>query len=246
MNHKFSYIRTASLKPSSKGQVVDMKNAVILDMDGVVIDSNPFHRIAWKNFLAKHQITVDEEMFRTVIFGTTGDQALKKILNGNLTEFQVDAYVKEIDSTYREALRSSDHFVPLPGLRDFLKAAANRGCRIVLATSAPIENIRLVVDGLQLDGYFEFIIDKTQVEHGKPDPEIYLKAVDMINLEKASCVVFEDSLAGIQAAKRAGLRVVGVTTSHSAMELQHEGAFKTIRNFSEVDLAELFEPGLAG
>jgi len=221
-----------------------MKNAIILDMDGVVINSNPYHRIAWERFLLKHHITVDEDMFRKVIFGTPGDQALRKLLKTDLTDLQVNTYVREIDSAYRTVLRSSDHFVPVDGLLAFLNAAKNKGFRIVLATSAPPENIRLIVSRLKIGDFFEFIIDKTQVEHGKPDPEIYLKATAMLNLEKIHCLVFEDSLAGIKAAKSAGIRVVGVTTSHSASELHDEGAFLTINDFREVDLARLFETEL--
>jgi HAD superfamily hydrolase (TIGR01509 family) len=123
---------------------------------------------------------------------------------------------------------------PVKGLRNFLERMRSAGHRIVVATSAPTKNVDMVMDKLQLREYFEFIIDRTRVTHGKPHPEIYLKTLEQIAIPDARCVVFEDSLAGVKSAVGAGLRVIGVTTSHSAEELNAIGASLTIKDFDEV------------
>lgn len=222
--------------------------AVILDMDGVVIDSNPFHRVAWTRFLSRKGVTATDEMFRTLIFGTTGDEAIQELLGGTLTQDEIDRYSYEIDEEYRTIIKQSDGIKPVGGLVELLKAVKQSGYQLALATSAPTENVSLVLNKLGLYSYFDLIVDKTQVVNGKPDPEIYRTATARLAIEKERCIVFEDSISGIHSARGAGLTVVGVTTSHSPSELKEAGAAHTIADFTAItvqDIARLIEKAAA-
>jgi len=218
-----------------------MLKAVIFDMDGVVINSNPFHRLAWEKFLVKRGIPVNEDIFNRVISGTPGDQALRILLGGEITDGQVQMFVNEIDAEYRESIRNSRAFAPMAGLREFLEELKKSGIMIALATSAPVENIDLVLSGLELSEFFGVIIGKSQVKNGKPHPEVYLTAMDMLGVQADQCVVFEDSLAGVQAAVNAQIKTLGVLTSETADTLLMAGASTTLSDFAGITLEDLSE-----
>lgn len=217
-----------------------MNCAVILDMDGVIIDSNPFHRLAWKEFLERHGVAVTEYMFKHVIFGTTGDQAIRNLLQPpDLTTEQLSLYLEDIDTTYRRIVSGNEQIFPVDGLFNFLDFIKEIGYKIALATSAPPENVSLILERLGITEYFDVIVDKTQVTNGKPDPEVYLKTVENLKTNSEYCLVFEDSLSGVGSAIKAGIRVIGVTTSHSADELSQAGTFYNIDDFNDPSLPEI-------
>jgi beta-phosphoglucomutase len=217
-----------------------MNCAVILDMDGVIIDSNPFHRMAWQEFLERHGVEVNEHIFRNVIFGTTGDQAIRNLLQPpDLTAEQLSRYTEEIDTSYRSIISGSEQIFPVNGLNNFLDFIKEIGFKIALATSAPPENISLILERLGITEYFDVIIDKTHVTNGKPDPEVYLKTVENLKTDSEYCLVFEDSLSGVHSAIQAGIRVIGVTTSHTAEELTQAGTFYNIDDFNDPSLPEM-------
>ena len=112
---------------------------------------------------------------------------------------------------------------------------------IALATSAPVENIDLVLSGLELSEFFGVIIGKSQVKNGKPHPEVYLTAMDMLGVQADQCVVFEDSLAGVQAAVNAQIKTLGVLTSETADTLLMAGASTTLSDFAGITLEDLSE-----
>ena len=208
-------------------------------MDGVIIDSNPYHKIAWTNFFSRRNVVIDDRAFSELIFGTTGDQAINKILNGNFSQDDLENFNNEIDAEFRDIIGNSKTIQPVNGLFEFLTSLSERQCKIALATSAPPENVELILNRLQIQKYFNLIIDKTQVLAGKPNPEIYLKTVDRLGIPKENCVAFEDSFAGIISARKAGLLVIGVTTSHSEEELIRTGATLCIKDFSEISLEKI-------
>jgi len=217
-----------------------MNCAVILDMDGVIIDSNPFHRMAWKEFLERHGVAVTEHMFKHVIFGTTGDQAIRNLLQPpDLTAEQLSLYTEDIDTTYRSIISRNEQIFPVDGLYNFLDFIKEIGFKIALATSAPPENITLILERLGITEYFDVIVDKTQVRSGKPDPEVYLKTLENLQIDSEYCLVFEDSLSGVRSAIQAGIRVIGITTSHTAEELSQAGTFYNIDDFNDPSLPEM-------
>jgi len=207
---------------------------IIFDMDGVIIDSNPLHKKAWRAVFGREGISITEEDFTNFIFGTTGDSAIRTLMKRDMTQEEVNSFNLAVDTEYRSMVKRMDVVEPVEGLRDFLQCILRSGHKTAVATSAPTANVDLVMDKLQLREYFQLIVDKTGITHGKPHPEIYLKTLEQMNMPASQCVVFEDSLAGIQAAVGAGIKVIGVTTSHSDKELKAAGAVVTIRHFDEM------------
>jgi HAD superfamily hydrolase (TIGR01509 family) len=147
------------------------------------------------------------------------------------TDEEMEAYADEKESLYRELYY--DDLLPHTGLLDFLGSLKRNRIKIGLATSAPTENVDWVLDNLQLRPWFDAIVDGTEVENGKPDPEIYLMACDRLEINPQDAVVFEDSLAGLESAVAAGCKAVGVATSHEAWELEGKTDF-VIHDFTEV------------
>ena len=218
-----------------------MKDAVIFDMDGVIIDSNPYHKISWERFLIKNGYPFNDDIFDNIISGRTGGTSLRMLLAENIPEEIVAKYLMEIDEEFQEILRNAKDVGPAPGLPEFLDTIKNAGFKTALATSAPPGNVELTLDKTNLREYFDLILDKTDVTNGKPNPEVYLNTVSLLGVEKDRCVVFEDSRAGIKSAISAGLRVIGVTTSHSRNELLEEGVSMVIDDFQNLQLEEVMK-----
>ncbi len=213
-------------------------------MDGVIIDSNPYHKISWENFLVKTGYPYSDELFEKTISGQTGTTSLRILFGNELSEGEMDGYLEEIDGEFQKILAKADRVGSLPGLPDFLRAVKGAGHKTALATSAPTGNVDLTLDKINLREFFDLILDKSDVTNGKPDPEVYLKSVSRLGVKKDHCIVFEDSLAGIRAALNAGLKVIGVTTSHSRDVLLEQGVIMTIddfQSFTPVDVIQLID-----
>ena len=216
-----------------------MKYAVIFDMDGVVIDSNPLHEISWKNFLVKKGLPFNDDIFDDIISGKTGSTSLRLLLGPGLADDVITAYVNEIDEEFQKILGDEENVSPMPGLVYFLQVIKAAGYKTALATSAPTANVELTLDKTNLREFFDVILDKTDVSKGKPNPEVYLKTVSQLGIKKEHCVVFEDSRAGIESAINANLTVIGVTTGHSREELQEEGVSMVIDDYTNLDLEDV-------
>ena len=216
-----------------------MRYALIFDMDGVIIDSNPYHKIAWEHFLEIKGVPFNDNIFNNIISGKTGDTSIRILLGGDLSMELVKGYLEEIDGEFQEILRQTDQLEPVAGVPEFLDRIKKAGHKTALATSAPPGNVDLTMDKLHLREYFDLIIDKTHVTNGKPDPEVYLTTVEKLAVKKDDCIVFEDSLAGIASAISAGLRVVGVTTGHDREELLEAGVTRVIDNFINLTVQEI-------
>jgi beta-phosphoglucomutase len=191
-------------------------NGYIFDMDGVVIDNHKYHFKAWMEFAAKYNFHLNDEIYREKFNGKT-NRDLFKMIFGDLTEEKIQALSFEKELRYQEIYKSE--MIAHDGLIDFLKHLNRMGAKVALGTSAPTMNVDFTLDHLGLRDFFHVIIDGPQVTQGKPHPEVYLKCVHELGLLPEDCVVFEDSLAGLEAGKQAGCTIIGVTTSHSKEEL---------------------------
>jgi HAD superfamily hydrolase (TIGR01509 family) len=216
-----------------------MEYGLIFDMDGVVIDSNPYHKIAWGKFLKGKGIVFDDAYFDRVLSGKTGPSSLKIIFGEDLPEALLNEYLEEVDGNYQSILRESKEELAIKGLYDFLASVKNHDFKLGLATSAPPLNIKLGLEKLGLEGVFEAIVGKADVIHGKPHPEVYLTTVERLGLTVDRCLVFEDSKAGIRSALNAGMPVVGIASGHSKKELLAEGVSLAVDDFSELKLEQL-------
>jgi len=212
-----------------------MDFCVIFDMDGVVIDSNALHKKSWITFLKNYNIELNEEEWEKNMFGRTGKETLNQLFNYSLTNDLVNSYCEEIHVLYRKLAKGK--IQPLKGLPEFLKALKEHNIKTALATSAPTGNVTFVFNETNLGKYFDAVVDEEQVKHSKPDPEVFLRAASKLNYKPENCVVFEDSISGIKAAKAAGMKVIGVTTTHPASVIDNTDY--TIDDFSGLSVNKL-------
>ena len=212
-----------------------MEYGFIFDMDGVVIDSNPYHKIAWEKFLAGQGVHYDDQLFDNVLSGRTGPTSLRLIFGEDLNREKLDLFLEEVDLNYQTILRQAEDVRPIAGVHAFLDQITNNGYRLALATSAPVLNIELALQKLKLENTFEHIVGKVDVSHGKPHPEVYLTTLELLGMAAENCIVFEDSKAGIQSAQNAGIKVVGIASSHSKEELLEEGVSMVVDDFTGLD-----------
>ncbi len=190
--------------------------AFIFDMDGVLADNSDYHVKAWIEYSRRfgHAMTVDEVKRR---LGFNNREYMRFVLNREPSEEEVVRATVEKEALYRE-IYGPELTVP-PGLLALLETARRLGVVCGVATSAPDENVRFVLDGLGIRPYFKRIVDASHVRNGKPDPEIYLLAAKRLGVPPERCIVFEDAIAGIQAGNAAGMTVVALTTSYPAAVL---------------------------
>jgi beta-phosphoglucomutase family hydrolase len=184
---------------------------LILDMDGVIIDSNPVHRAAWKQYNLRFGIETDEAM-QERMYGKRNDEIVRDFFGGGLSENEIAAHGANKERLYREMMTERVEESLVPGLRCFLERHA--GEPLAVATNAEPANVDFLLDGAGLRRYFRVVVDGHQVRKPKPDPEIYLRTAELLGIPAADCIVFEDSLAGLQAGRRAGMRTVGMKTTH--------------------------------
>ena len=216
-----------------------MEYGFIFDMDGVVIDSNPYHKIAWEKFLAGQGIHYDDKLFDNVLSGRTGPTSLRLIFGEDLNREKLDLFLEEVDLNYQTILRQAEDVRPIAGLHTFLDQLIRNGYRLALATSAPALNIELGLQKLKLENTFEHIVGKVDVSHGKPHPEVYLTTLELLGMAAENCIVFEDSKAGIQSAQNAGIKVVGIASAHSKEELLEEGVSMVVDDFTGLKLDQV-------
>ncbi|MBX2945959.1 MAG: HAD family phosphatase [Cyclobacteriaceae bacterium] len=208
--------------------------AVIFDMDGVIVDTNPFHKETINQFCKKYGFQLTDEELRTRIYGRTNREWITALF-GKLTEQQLEAYAFEKEQMFREAYAA--HIKPVEGLISFLEMLEQNHIVRSIATSAPRANVDFVLKGTGIGKYFNIILDESMVSHGKPHPEIYLKSAKALNLPNQQCIVIEDSLSGIQAGKASGSKVIGITTTHAPDEMMDTDL--VIDNFNALTLAKL-------
>lgn len=185
-------------------------------MDGVIVDSNPFHKIALKQFCKKYGKDLTEEELREKIYGRRNQDWLVRVF-GPLDDNTLKKYADEKEELFRQ-LYARD-IKALGGLPEFLESVRQLNIPTAIATSAPRSNVDFTLEKIGLSHQFDEILDDSFVDEGKPHPDIYLKTAAALNFHPSKCVVFEDSLAGVQSGKNAGCKVVGLTTTHSAEEL---------------------------
>lgn len=190
--------------------------AVIFDMDGVIVDTNPYHNKSIHQFCGKYGFKLSEEEMRTKVFGRTNRTWISNLF-GKLTDEQLEAYAFEKEQLFRDMY--APFIQPVKGLINFLERLTHSNIPLAIATSAPPANVDFVLDRTNTRKYFSTILDERMVSRGKPDPEIYIKTAKALDLPNQQCIVIEDSLSGVAAGKSSGSKVIGITTTHTREEL---------------------------
>lgn len=218
-------------------QFISMKVvAFLFDMDGVIVDSNPFHKIALKQFCKKYGHDLSEEELIQKIYGRTNKDWLVNVF-GKLDQEKLRQYADEKEALFRDLYK--DDIKPVNGLIDFLKKLDDLKIARAIGTSAPKANVDFTLFKTATQKYFNTILDESFVSIGKPDPEIYIKSAAALGFKPENCIVIEDSLSGVKAGKSAGCKVIGITTTHSAQELTETDFI--INDFNKLDPQDLIK-----
>ena len=197
-----------------------MKNfTALFDMDGTLIDNTPYHFQSWQALFKNHNLgVITQDTYKKEISGVPIIETLRRLFGDKVDEAGLKQLLNEKEQYYREIY--APYLAPINGLENFLTELKNAGIKMAIASSATVEDINFILNKIPIRDDFEVIIDGSRVSKGKPNPQIFLKAAHDLQARPEDCVVFEDSLAGITAANAAGMKVVGITTGHSAADLQ--------------------------
>jgi beta-phosphoglucomutase family hydrolase len=189
--------------------------AVLWDMDGTLIDSEEFHWMAWRNTLALEGITITREQF-LASFGQRNDSIIPRWLGTAATPERIERIADAKEELYRQLIRR-DGISPLPGVAHWVDWLHQQGWLQAVASAAPRANIDAVLEALSATDVFQGIVSAEDVHRGKPDPEVYLTAAARVGVSPDRCIVVEDAVAGVQGARSAGMRSIGI--SHDGKQL---------------------------
>ncbi len=191
-------------------------SAILWDLDGVLVDTSSFHYEAWREVTVSLGIPYSFETFKNT-FGMTNPTILNMLLGRTLETEEMEAISMRKEQLFRRAIHGQVE--ALPGARAWLAWFQAQGIPQAVASSAPPENIDVLVDALALRPYFQALVSAYFMP-GKPDPAVFLEAARQLSQPPANCLVIEDSTAGITAAQRAGMRCLAVATTHPPEKLQ--------------------------
>jgi beta-phosphoglucomutase len=211
-----------------------MKTAIILDLDGVICDTAHFHFLAWHRLAAEYGYELtqsDNEQLK----GVSRVDSLKfilKLANKSLSNEQFETDLHRKNEWYLDLVKDMGPSDTLTGVTAFFAEVANR--KIPLALGSASKNANMVLARVGLIQAFDAIVDASQVVNGKPHPETFLKAAELLGIAPENCLVFEDSAAGVQAAIAGGMKAIGIGTPEDL-----PGAILHLRNLGEFDFNKL-------
>lgn len=204
--------------------------AVIWDLDGVIIDSADEHRRAWQRLAREEGIVMTDADFWAT-FGKRNDDIFATLW-GNLPPERVKELSDRKEMYFRELIRESA--APLPGAIDLMRGLHYAGFAQALASSTPVENINLIAEVLGLKRYLSILVSGETVARGKPAPDIFLKAATELHMDPTVCLVIEDAVAGVEAAHAAGMRCIAVAGNRDLPGLRK--ADLMVKDLTEVDV----------
>lgn len=211
------------------------KWAALFDWDGVIIDSSTHHEESWERLAREIDKPLPEGHFKRS-FGRKNEFIIPQILEWTTEETKIRELSLRKEALYREVVAERG-VEPLPGVRTWLDRLREAGIPCAIGSSTHLENIKLSLDMIGLKDYFSAMVTSEDVKQGKPHPDVFLAAAAKLGAEPTRCVVFEDALVGIQAARAGGMKVVGVATTHPPEELTM--ADIVVRRLDELHVPQL-------
>ena len=190
--------------------------AVLWDMDGVIVDSAYYHVRSWQETYQRHGITYTERDFKRD-FGKRNEEIITTVLGKDFTEDKFKAIARQKEIVFRRLIKGN--VKALPGVISLLNGLDSAGFLQALVSSTPLENINLIINSLGIRRFFRQIVSGYDVTEGKPSPQGYLLAARGLGSRPQDCLVIEDAMAGIGAARAAGMKCIAVTTTHPAEKL---------------------------
>ena len=215
--------------------------AVIFDVDGVLVDSYRAHYEAWKRVGRRAGRPIGENTFAS-LFGRRNREILRLLWGDVLTEAQAEELAQWKEVQYREVLRAD--FRPMDGAAELVDALKAAGFLLAVGSSGPPENVRIALEGLGRARLFDAMVTGDEVRAGKPDPEVFLKASAKLGVEPRSSAVVEDAVAGVEAARRAGMAaiaLVGTATREALTEAGADLVVESLRELSPERIAVLID-----
>ncbi len=216
--------------------------AFIFDMDGTLVDNMRFHTDAWGKMLAENGVEMDAHDFLVKTAGKTNREILPTVF-GEISEERILELGERKETLYRESFLPERK--PVKGVIEFLEESKKLGIKMAVATAAPVANMEFILDGLDLRRFFGAITTAAEIKNGKPNPEIFLKSAEKLNVAPQNCIVFEDAIGGFEAAHRARMKSIGIATVNSIEEiLRLDSVVEAYIDFSNLQPRELIEKHL--
>lgn len=216
--------------------------AFIFDMDGTIVDNMRIHNEAWRIWLTGKGLPFDEASFFQATAGRHNPEIIGALIPGK-SDAELIALGDEKEAIYRDIY--APKVAPLPGFVDLLDFADARRLPKAVATAAPPDNISIVLDTLKLRARFDTIVSPSQGFRGKPHPDMFLAAAERMKIPPADCLVFEDAPLGVEAARRAGMKAVVMTTMLTPADFaEFDNIVACIDDFTRLDRA-LFAEAIA-
>lgn len=210
--------------------------AVLFDVDGTLVDNHEAHEAAWMVWAARHGCTIDHVFYREHLYARSNDRILRTLLGEHLAAADLLAWAVEKEAIYRDLYRPK--MAEMPGLTALLNQLNTVGLPCAVASNAERANVDFIVDGLGLRSKLTAVLAREDVKTGKPDPGLFLLAAERLGRGPAECLVFEDSAAGFEAARRAGMTCVAIT-GHSRGGVLPDHVVDAHRDFTTVRLRDL-------
>ncbi len=215
------------------------QRAFIFDMDGTIVDNMSFHTRSWVTFFERRGTIIDpDEFFRTTA-GRQGKEIIRSHMGEHLGDEEVAVLNHEKEAVYRELYEP--HRRAVDGFESLVEAAKARRIALAVGTAAPPANVVFTLDGLDLRRHFHTVVGATDVARGKPHPDVFLEAARRCGSAPRDCIVFEDAPLGVEAARRAGMRAVVITTTLPAAAFAgFDNVVRIVDDFSALDVDALF------
>jgi len=208
---------------------------IIFDFDGVIVDSHPAHLRAWKKFFLSMGRVLSDEELQFVLDGHKSSDILKHYL-GDIDAERIAEYGRRKEQLF---LEEAPTVRTVAGLFNLLEDLSDAKVAVGIASSGSRNRVSSLLDRLLLKRYFQIVVTGDQVEHGKPDPALFLRAALELQLDPAELMAFEDAVSGVKAARGAGIICVGVAQRNRARALQEAGAVQTVTDFQAVSHSTL-------
>lgn len=208
---------------------------VIFDVDGVLADTGPIHFESWVK-LANEIGKNFKKSFFEATFGEQSVPITRKLVGNNVDQNLVEKWAQLKELYYREMVR--DKIKPLPGVIKLIEDLKSNNFKLAVGSSGPSENVDLLMKALKIEEFFDSVITAEDIQNGKPSPDVFLLASEKINIKPENCVVIEDAPVGIEAAKRANMKCIALTTTHEIVKLH--GADIIVQDLSYVSVKDIY------
>src|SRR5438034_1919992 len=207
---------------------------VIWDMDGTLVDTAELHFAAWSAVAKELNLPFSRADFAAT-FGKRNPEILKQLYGDRFSEKEIAELGERKEEHYRAAARRQG-VVPLPGVKALVEGLRQAGFKQAIGSSAPRANLDLILKLTELASFFDVLVSMEDTQRGKPDPQVFLVAAQRLKIPPSHCIVVEDAVAGVQAAKAGGMKCIAVdfVGHHGQAALRSAGADRVVKNLEEV------------